>query len=384
MTPNVSLAPRLRRFAGRSLIPTIILTVAAVAIGAAAMYLVTVRSQNEVEEQTAARFMTMTGLDRPVKNKLSDKFVDADGDMVADAPSDASKLVDPPKLLFSYVAREDTSEYEKLWQPFAEHLAKVTGRPVEYVSVHSSEDQLIALRDGKLHVTGFNSGAVPMAVNVCGFVPVARVPTGDAKGTHVEIIVPASSPIQNLSDLRDRKYAIAFTEPNSNTGFKAPLVLLREDKDIMAEREYLIRTTGDHEASIAGIKNKQYDAAAVSFDMLAREESKQHISPGEYRSIYKSESFPTAALGFAYNLKPELAAKVREAIMTFDMKDTALANDLAPVSQTKFLPVDYKEDWKLIRRIDDAYGQVHELGGDESSASSPTTAPATQPAGAGR
>ena len=85
------------------------------------------------------------------------------------------------------------------------------------------------------------------------------------------------------------------------------------------------------------------------------------IKKSDYRSIYKSESFPSAALGYAYNLKPELAAKVKEAIVTFDMKSSDLEQELAPISQSTLIPVTYKNDWALIRRIDDACGQVHEL-----------------------
>jgi hypothetical protein len=39
--------------------------------------------------------------------------------------------------------------------------------------------------------------------------------------------------------------------------------------------------------------------------------------------------------------------------MTFDLKGTPLEVDLATGEQTKFLPVKYKDDWALIRRIDE-------------------------------
>jgi len=334
----------------------------AIAAGAAAMWFVTIhRPQMETEERTREKFMHMVGMDRPVTNKLAEGFTDADGDMIADRPADASKLIDPPKLTFCYVAVEDPAEYEKQWKPFCDHLSKVTGKPVEYLAVKSSDEQLKALRDGQLHVTGFNSGSVPFAVNTCGFVPVARIPTNEPNGTHVEIIVPADSPIQGLSDLRDKKYTVALTEPNSNTGYKAPMVLLHADQGIDPERDYLFRTTNDHKTSIEGIANKQYQAAAVAGDVLARELARGAIKKEQYRTIFKSESFPSAALGYAYNLKPELADKVREAILSFDMKGTELEQEFAPVSQTAFLPVTYKNDWALIRRIDDSCGQVHEL-----------------------
>jgi phosphonate transport system substrate-binding protein len=345
-----------------SFIPIILLTVIAVAAGATAMYFITVyKPKQESVQQSSKLLLHMTGMDRPVQNKLADGFTDADEDLVADAPTDPARLVDPEKLTFCYVASEEPSDYANQWKSFCDHLSKVTGKQVEYVEFKNSEDQLRALRDGSLTVSGFNTGSVPLAVNVCGFVPVARIPTNDPNGTHVEIIVPASSPIQNTSDLRNRKHTLALVEPNSNTGYKAPMVLLRSDKGLDPERDYLIRTTGDHRVSIEGVANRQYEAAAVSADILAREISQGKIKKEDYRTIFTSEPFPSAAIGYAHNLAPELAAKVREAILTFDMKGTPLEAEFSPVTQTTLVPVNYRDAWSLIRRIDDACGTVHEL-----------------------
>lgn len=364
-TPSSSSSESHGSFVSRrspSFIPIILLTVIAVATGAAAMYFITIyKPQQDSVKQTSERLLHMTGMDRPVTNKLADGFVDADGDMIADAPSDPSKLIDPPTLTFCFIASDEASDYAKQWKAFCDHLAKVTGKPVEYVEFKNSEDQLRALRDGKLHVSGFNSGSVPMAVDVCGYVPVARMPTADPNGTRVEIIVPADSKLQRVDEMRDRKYTLALVEPNSNSGYKAPMVLLHNNPGLVPERDYLIRTTGDHKVSIEGIANKQYAAAAVSADVLAREEAQGKIKSSDYRVIFKSESFPSAALGYAYNLKPELAAKVREAILTFDMKGTPLEAEFSPIAQTTFIPVSYKDAWALIRAIDNACGTVHEL-----------------------
>jgi len=139
------------------------------------------------------------------------------------------------------------------------------------------------------------------------------------------------------------------------------MVLLHNNPGRDPERDYLIRTTGDHRVSIEGIAKRQYDAAAVSADVLAREEAQGKIKSSDYRVIFKSESFPSAAIGYVHNLKPELAAKVREAILSFDMKGTPLEAEFSPVTQTTFIPVSYKDAWALIRAIDNACGTVHEL-----------------------
>src|SRR4051812_11379690 len=95
-----------------SFVPIILLTLIAVAAGAAAMYFVMVyRPKATAAEKNRNRLMHMTGMDRPVVNALDARFADADKDMIADAPADPKQLVDPAKIVFCYVATEDPSEY---------------------------------------------------------------------------------------------------------------------------------------------------------------------------------------------------------------------------------------------------------------------------------
>jgi phosphonate transport system substrate-binding protein len=57
-----------------------------------------------------------------------------------------------------------------------------------------------------------------------------------------------------------------------------------------------------------------------------------------------------------YNLKPELAEKVKQAFFTFNWEGTALAKEFNSTSppQEKFMPITYKEHWTVVRDIDNA------------------------------
>jgi phosphonate transport system substrate-binding protein len=288
-------------------------------------------------------------------SKLDARFTDADGDMVADPPTDPSKLIDPPTLMFAYVATDEPEKQKEAWKPFTDYLSKATGKPVEYVLFTSTKDQLKAMLDGKLHVAGFNTGSVPAAVNNCGFVPICAIPTGEGTAwTRSDIIVPADSPLQHAGDLKGHE--LTLTEPASNSGYKAPLVLLRSNFGLQPLSDVLLRYSGSHEASIEGIAQKKFEAAAVADDMLNRALAAGTIKQDQYRTIFSSESFPTAGLGYVYNLKPELAAKTRDALLNFDWKGSSLEQTFSEAKQTRFVQVNYKNDWSLIRRIDDEMG----------------------------
>lgn len=351
----------------------VVLPVAAIA---AVLWMVWIRIPREQNKEMNEQLVLRTvGLATPVSNRLDARYTDADGDLVADTPTDASLLLDPDPIVFSYVAVDDPTDFRDAFKEFMDHLAKVTGKRVEYLMATSTEEQLVALRDGKLHVTGVNTGNVPLAVNCAGFVPVAKLAGDAGTGYQMEIIVPAGSAIQKPEQLVGRE--LALTEAGSNSGFKAPLVLLQSHYALAPGRDFGIRYSGSHEASIEGVAAKEYDAAAVANDVLSRAIGAGAIQPDQYRSIFKSESFPTAGFGHTCHLKPELAAKVKEAMSTFVWTGTGVEREFASAKYNKLVPVSYKDDWALVRRIDDEIGSVHKL---PTSAPSSTTQPATQDA----
>ncbi|NOG55805.1 MAG: phosphate/phosphite/phosphonate ABC transporter substrate-binding protein [Planctomycetes bacterium] len=304
----------------------------------------------------------MVGLTDPVTNRLADRFTDANDDLVADAPSDPAALLNPDTLVFSYVAVEQAEEYRDRWQPLVDHLQTALGRPVAYLLVRDPMEQLAAIRDGRLHIAGLNTGAVPLAVNQAGFVPVCKLPSADGTGRyHMVFVVPADSPLEGPTNLRGRE--LTLTNPNSNSGFKAPLVLLWSDFGLRPGRDFDFRMSGSHEHSIEGISNGTYEAAAVADDLVSQAVKAGTLTEDTYRVIYKSEPFPTAALGYAHNIDPALAEQIHKALLEFNWAGTPMDGTVAPVGHTQFIPADYKDDWSLIRRIDDAGGKKYEITG---------------------
>lgn len=304
----------------------------------------------------AANYAAFAGFKNSV-HKLSQGFKDENRDLIADEPTDPSRWIDPPTLTFSFVAADDAAAVKEQWRPFTDYLSQATGKPVEYLLVTSTQDELEAMHDGKLQVACFNTGAVPPAVNLSGFVPVCALPTPDGGAlTHTDILVPADSPLQKPEDLKGHE--LTLTNPTSNSGYKAPLLLLKEKFGLQPISDIRLRYSQSHGASIAGVVAHRYEAAAVSDDMLGRQLAAGTITPSQFRIIFKSESFPTAGLGYVYNLRPELARKVRQALLTFDWKGTPLEKSLSGGTQTKFVPTNYKEDWALVRMIDDEMGEL--------------------------
>jgi phosphonate transport system substrate-binding protein len=311
-----------------------------------------------VAEAPAEAVVTAEDCPRPAE--MDAQFCDADGDLVADAPTDPAAWIDPDTLIFAYTPVEDPAVYAEVWAEFIDHMAEVTGKNVEFFAVDSNAAQLEAMRAGRLHVAGFNTGSNPFAVNLVGFVPFAMMASEDGSfGYEMEIIVPAESPIQAIEDLAGAE--VAFTEPTSNSGFKAPSALLQSEFDMVEGRDFSATFSGGHDNSILGVANGDYEAAAIANSVLARMIAREVVDEAAIRSIYTSQTFPTTGYGHVYNLNPELAEKVKEAFFSFEWEGSMLQAEFSESGEAQFIPITYQEYWAVVRQIDQALGVDYTL-----------------------
>ena len=287
------------------------------------------------------------------RGDLDKAYCDRDGDLVADAPTDPKQLVNPSTLIFAYTPVEDPAVYAKVWDGFVKYMEQTTGKKVVFFPVQSNAAEIEAMRSGRLHVAGFNTGSNPIAVNCAGFVPFAIMGTKEGNfGYEMEIIVPADSPIKTPADLKGKK--VAFTEPTSNSGYKAPLAILKSDFNLEPDRDFTAVFSGKHDNSVIGIANKDYDAAAIANEVMFRMFDRKVVDRTKIRSIYKSDTFPTTGYGYAHNLDLALADKIKQSFFTFPWEGSTLKAEFK--DEDRFVPITYKKDWSVIRKIDAANG----------------------------
>jgi phosphonate transport system substrate-binding protein len=283
-------------------------------------------------------------------------YPDQDGDLVADSPSDPANCIAPEVLMFSFVAGEVESVAQDDWQPMLARLAEKTGREVKYIHYGTTDEQLAALKSGDVHIAGLNTGIVPAAVERSGFVPLCTFGREDGTyGYTMQLLVPADSPIKDIAGVKGHK--VTFTRPDSNSGCKVLLTLLRDKYNLLPDRDYKWGFSLGHEESIQGVATKELDAAPVASDILARMVEKNEVDPASFRSVHESERFPPATIGIVYNLTPELRDTIREALLGFDLRGTGVEGEFG-ADVTKLVPVNYKQDWANARHIDQLVAQA--------------------------
>jgi len=284
---------------------------------------------------------------------LDSRYIDNDNDLIADIPTNKSKLIDPSTLIFAYTPVEDPAVYADVWSDFLEHMEEVTGKNVKFFPVQSNAAQIEAMRAGRLHIAGFNTGANPLAVACGGFRPFTMMAAKDGSfGYEMEIITYPGSGINSPADIKGKK--LAFTSQTSNSGFKAPSAILKADFNLIPDRDFEPAFSGKHDNSILGVANKDYPAGAVANSVMKRMIARDVVKANQIKSIYKSQTFPTTGYGVAHNLKPELQEKIKEAFFSFKWEGSKLQQEFK--NEGQFLPITFKEHWNVIRKIDEANG----------------------------
>jgi len=291
------------------------------------------------------------------RGTLDKRFCDRDGDLVADAPTDKSKWLDPDTLIFAYTPVEDPAVYKKAWSDFLTHMEKVTGKKVVFFPVQSNAAQIEAMRSGRLHIAGFNTGSNPLAVNCAGLTPFTMMAKADGSfGYEMEIITYPGSGIEKVEDIKGK--TLAFTSPTSNSGFKAPSAILKSEFKMIKDRDFKPTFSGKHDNSILGVVNKDYPAASIANSVKGLMLARGAIKEDQLKVVYKSQTFPTTGYGYANTLKPELANKIKDSFSSFkwDNPDGTMSSlhEEFKAKYDQFIPITYKGHWSVIRQIDAA------------------------------
>ncbi|MCW4151049.1 phosphate/phosphite/phosphonate ABC transporter substrate-binding protein [Halomonas sp. 18H] len=287
--------------------------------------------------------------------QLSDRFTDNDGDLVADIPEDESQWLNPDTLVFAYTPVEDPAVYAEVWDGFLEHMEEVTGKKVQFFPVQSNSAQIEAMRAGRLHVAGFNTGSNPLAVACAGYRPFTMMAAEDGSfGYEMEIITHPDSDIEEVEDIRGR--TLTHTSETSNSGYKAPTALMASEFDMVSGEDYEVDFSGKHDNSVLGVANQDYAVATVANSVKNRMIDRGVIDADQLEVIYQSDTFPTTSYGTAHNLAPELQDAIQEAFYSFEWEGSALEEEFGRNGEEQFIPITFKEHWAVIRQIDAANG----------------------------
>jgi len=284
------------------------------------------------------------------RGTLDTVYCDVDLDLVADVPT---QTVNPDRLMVGITSTEDASVARRTYGDLVSHLGACTKKEVLMYPPTREGDVMEAMRTGQVQIAQFATGATMFAVNHAGAVPFAS--KGDSRTMRVDgyqllLIVRADSPYKAPKDLKGKK--VAHTSLTSNSGNLAPRALFPE-LGLTPETDYKVEFSGKHDNSINGVLLGLYDGAAVASDVLTRLIDKGDVKREALRVLYQSDDFPPDAFSMSHNLDPKLASQIKACFLDYkwpaSMTKSLEGND-------RFVPVNYKKDWQIVRVIARAAG----------------------------
>ena len=289
---------------------------------------------------------------------LSAQFCDRDGDMLADPESNPKKWLDPLTLVFGYTENQALNAGAR--EVLSQHIENATGKKVRFFLYRTNAAQLEAMRNGLLHIVGLNTGSVPIGVECSGFRLFAMAAKADwSYGYTMMLITWPGSGITKISDARDK--TILFVTPTSNSGYKAPHVLLQSKYGMREGIDYQVRFSGSHIKSILRVAQRHTPLAAVADGVPSSMIDQGQIKKEDFVVLYRSEPFPGTGYGYPYNLKPSLAHKIEQAFFDFTWHDSnGTLKEVNKYHDARFIPAQYKDKWDLVRSIDRSNRPAHQ------------------------
>ncbi len=215
---------------------------------------------------SADSLTVMRGLTQPNQKHLAPEYGDRDGNLLADAPKDPKDIIDPATLVLAHYIDADADVQMVDWQALAAALTEATGKSVMLQEYQNTTDDVAAIKSGKIQLVAMHAADTPYVVNNAGFTPFAVLGTeSGANGNRLDIAVPAKSKIEKIGDIRGHK--LTCTAPDSMTGYRAAIIILRQQADLYPDVDYSITFSHGQKRSIQGLVGGDY--ARTRFNLSA-------------------------------------------------------------------------------------------------------------------
>lgn len=200
-----------------------------------------------------------------------------------------------------------------LYKDLLDYISKRLDVRLELIQRETYEEVNNLVRDNDLDLAFVCSGAYVDGHDQFGMeLLVAPVAYGEAV-YHSYIIVPSTSSIKSLEDLRGKRFA--FTDPMSNTGKLAPTYMLsqmQEDIDSYFSKYFF---TYSHDRSIEMVAHSLVDGAAVDSLIWEYMNSKNPSLTSKTKIIKKSDSYGIPPVVVPAGLDPALKEQLRKVFL---------------------------------------------------------------------
>lgn len=218
-----------------------------------------------------------------------------------------------PRVYFGINLRYHPITVYKLYQPMVDYLTANTPYHFELKISQTYGEAMKFLQDGKTQIASLGDGAVVEAMVEHGAIPLVK-PLNEqgAPWYRCVFVVPETSSIRTLKDLRRKRVALGFY--HSTTGNLVARQLLH-DSGVRTRDLALVKNLNNHDAVIKGVMKGEFDAGAVK-EVIAR----QYLHHG-IRIVAASATIPAIPLVAGSKTPRQVTQAVSDALLKLDVNN---------------------------------------------------------------
>jgi phosphonate transport system substrate-binding protein len=197
--------------------------------------------------------------------------------------------------------------------PLLKYLAKELNRPVEPVQRRTYSEVNDLLRTGEVDLAFVCTSAYILGKREFNMQLLVAPQVNGEKVYRAQLIVPADSPAQSISDLRGILFA--FTDPMSFTGRTYPTYLLQQMGE--SPETFFDSTifTYSHDDAIYAVANGVADGASVDALVLDFAIKRDPSLSSRVRVIHTSEPFGIPPVVVGPDIRPQLQSQLQDILL---------------------------------------------------------------------
>ncbi|MCK0196410.1 phosphonate ABC transporter substrate-binding protein [Ancylobacter sp. 6x-1] len=225
------------------------------------------------------------------------------------------------ELNFGFISTESSANLAKNFEPLLKDMEKSIGIPVKAFFAGDYAGVIEGMRFKKVDIGWFGNKSAMEAVDRAGgevFVKTAK--TDGSSGYYALLVTNADrTDINKLEDVLDCSKGLTFAngDPNSTSGFLVPGYYVFALNKVDPAKCYKRVISGNHEANLLSVANKQVDFATNNNENITRLELTRPEEAKKIKEIWRSPLIPGDPIVWRKDLPSDLKAKIYTFFMTY-------------------------------------------------------------------
>lgn len=244
-------------------------------------------------------------------------------------------------LVFGVLNQQSPALTAERWNPILHYTSTVSGVPLQLKMGRTVQETNAMMARGDFDFV-FTNHNFQSEFDTIGFKVVAR---WAGEPIRAVIAVPADSRIRHLQDLEGKR--VSFPSTDAFVAYAVPLVALKR-AGVHVEQVF----GGNQEGTLAQLKAKRVEAAAVNSRFLVQYAEREHV---QFREIYVSEGYPDLAVIAHPRVPADTVERVRRALL--GMSSDPTATPALTLAKSKGFEPAADRDYDGVRRVYRLIGQ---------------------------